>query len=83
MDLIYAHWIAHDHLSDNAIYDFSKKAVENGLDIFRVFDSLNYMGGFSFCITFPPLLTLIQRTFVIVIDMCGTGADLSTDETWD
>jgi pyruvate carboxylase len=29
--------------SDNAIYDFSKKAVENGLDIFRVFDSLNYM----------------------------------------
>jgi len=30
--------------SDNAIYDFSKKAVENGLDIFRVFDSLNYFG---------------------------------------
>jgi pyruvate carboxylase len=28
--------------SDNAIYEFSKKAVENGLDIFRVFDSLNY-----------------------------------------
>ena len=33
--------------SDNAIYDFSKKAVENGLDIFRVFDSLNYIGMFS------------------------------------
>lgn len=32
------------HCSDNAIYDFSKKAVENGLDIFRVFDSLNYFG---------------------------------------
>jgi pyruvate carboxylase len=32
--------------SDNAIYDFSKKAVENGLDIFRVFDSLNYFGTF-------------------------------------
>jgi hypothetical protein len=30
--------------SDNAIYDFCKKAVENGLDIFRVFDSLNYIG---------------------------------------
>ena len=29
--------------SDNAIYDFSKKAVENDLDIFRVFDSLNYI----------------------------------------
>lgn len=33
--------------SDNAIYDFSKKAVENGLDIFRVFDSLNYIGTLS------------------------------------
>jgi pyruvate carboxylase len=30
--------------SDNAIYDFCKKSVENGLDIFRVFDSLNYIG---------------------------------------
>ncbi len=35
---------AHTSTSDNAIYDFSKKAVENGLDIFRVFDSLNYIG---------------------------------------
>jgi hypothetical protein len=34
------------HARDNAIYDFSKKAVENGLDIFRVFDSLNYIGAF-------------------------------------
>lgn len=36
--------MAHVWHSDNAIYDFSKKAVENGLDIFRVFDSLNYIG---------------------------------------
>jgi pyruvate carboxylase len=35
--------------SDNAIYDFSKKAVENGLDIFRVFDSLNYIGMWAHC----------------------------------
>jgi len=34
--------------SDNAIYDFSKKAVENGLDIFRVFDSLNYFENVSY-----------------------------------
>lgn len=34
----------HFRCSDNVIYDFSKKAVENGLDIFRVFDSLNYFG---------------------------------------
>lgn len=35
-------------IRDNAIYDFCKKSVENGLDIFRVFDSLNYI-GMPFC----------------------------------
>lgn len=35
-------------IRDNAIYDFCKKSVENGLDIFRVFDSLNYI-GMTFC----------------------------------
>lgn len=40
--------------SDNAIYEFSKKAVENGLDIFRVFDSLNYFGTwFCFLTVYP------------------------------
>jgi hypothetical protein len=43
--------------SDNAIYDFSKKAVENGLDIFRVFDSLNYIGMWTH-FGLPPLLIL-------------------------
>ncbi len=49
-------------LSDNAIYDFSKKAVENGLDIFRVFDSLNYFGKFIIAIVcVHPLMPLIFR----------------------
>ena len=39
--------LTHSWYSDNAIYDFSKKAVENGLDIFRVFDALNYIGESS------------------------------------
>jgi len=37
-----ANGVGYTSYPDNAIYDFSKKAVENGLDIFRVFDSLNY-----------------------------------------
>lgn len=45
--------------SDNAIYDFSKKAVENGLDIFRVFDSLNYFGMSSDYLT------------LIIADVCS------------
>ena len=28
---------------DNVVYDFCKKAKESGIDIFRVFDSLNYV----------------------------------------
>ncbi|EJD47999.1 pyruvate carboxylase [Auricularia subglabra TFB-10046 SS5] len=38
-----ANAVGYKSYPDNAIYDFSKKAVENGLDIFRVFDSLNYI----------------------------------------
>ncbi|KLO19030.1 pyruvate carboxylase [Schizopora paradoxa] len=42
-----ANGVGYTSYPDNAIYDFSKKAVENGLDIFRVFDSLNYFGIWS------------------------------------
>ncbi|GAA95557.1 uncharacterized protein L969DRAFT_85245 [Mixia osmundae IAM 14324] len=38
-----ANAVGYTSYPDNAIYEFSKKAVENGLDIFRVFDSLNYI----------------------------------------
>ncbi|EJU03925.1 pyruvate carboxylase [Dacryopinax primogenitus] len=38
-----ANGVGYTSYPDNAIYDFSKRAVENGLDIFRVFDSLNYL----------------------------------------
>lgn len=38
-----ANGVGYTSYPDNAIYDFSRKAVENGLDIFRVFDSLNYI----------------------------------------
>lgn len=38
-----ANGVGYTSYPDNAIYDLCKKAVENGLDIFRVFDSLNYI----------------------------------------
>ncbi|PVG03133.1 putative pyruvate carboxylase [Serendipita vermifera] len=38
-----ANAVGYTSYPDNTIYDFCKKAVENGLDIFRVFDSLNYI----------------------------------------
>ncbi|KAL7421116.1 pyruvate carboxylase [Cryptotrichosporon argae] len=38
-----ANAVGYTSYPDNAIYEFSKKAVEAGLDIFRVFDSLNYV----------------------------------------
>jgi len=37
-----ANAVGYTSYPDNAIYEFSKKAVECGLDIFRIFDSLNY-----------------------------------------
>lgn len=38
-----ANAVGYTSYPDNVIYEFSKKAVQNGLDIFRVFDSLNYI----------------------------------------
>ncbi|GAA5994978.1 pyruvate carboxylase [Rhodotorula paludigena] len=38
-----ANAVGYTSYPDNAIYEFSRRAVENGLDIFRVFDSLNYI----------------------------------------
>ncbi|KAF8178855.1 hypothetical protein K438DRAFT_1977711 [Mycena galopus ATCC 62051] len=42
-----ANGVGYTSYPDNTIYKFSKKAVENGLDIFRVFDSLNYFENVS------------------------------------
>jgi len=33
-----ANAVGYTSYPDNAIYEFSKRAVENGLDIFRVFE---------------------------------------------
>ncbi|KAK9894024.1 pyruvate carboxylase [Cystobasidium minutum MCA 4210] len=38
-----ANAVGYTSYPDNVIYEFSKKAVQNGLDIFRIFDSLNYI----------------------------------------
>ncbi|KAH8920975.1 pyruvate carboxylase [Atractiella rhizophila] len=38
-----ANAVGYTSYPDNAVYEFSKRAFENGLDIFRVFDSLNYL----------------------------------------
>lgn len=38
-----ANAVGYTSYPDNLIYEFCKKARENGVDIFRVFDSLNYI----------------------------------------
>lgn len=38
-----ANGLAYSSNADNVIYRFTKQAVKSGMDIFRVFDSLNYM----------------------------------------
>lgn len=53
-------------VSDNAIYEFSKKAVANGLDIFRVFDSLNYF-GMSSSARFMDDTYSLQRMSVLIL----------------
>lgn len=63
-----ANGVGYTSYPDNAIYDFSKKAVENGLDIFRVFDSLNYIGEFPRHVTSccTHLAYQFQRTYELL-----------------
>jgi len=38
-----ANAVGYTSYPDNAVFDFCKRSVECGMDIFRIFDSLNYM----------------------------------------
>lgn len=38
-----ANAVGYTSYPDNVVYEFCAKAVQNGIDVFRVFDSLNYM----------------------------------------
>lgn len=38
-----ANAVGYTNYPDNVVYEFCKMSVENGMDIFRVFDSLNYV----------------------------------------
>ena len=38
-----ANAVGYTNYPDNVVYEFCKMSVQNGMDIFRVFDSLNYM----------------------------------------
>ncbi len=38
-----ANAVGYTNYPDNVVYEFCKMSVENGMDVFRVFDSLNYL----------------------------------------
>ena len=38
-----ANAVGYTNYPDNVVYDFCQMSVDNGMDIFRVFDSLNYL----------------------------------------
>lgn len=37
--------VGYKNYPDNVVVKFVQKAAENGIDVFRVFDSLNYIDG--------------------------------------
>ena len=55
---------------DNVIYDFCQKAHEHGVDIFRVFDSLNYIENMKLGID-----AVRRAGGVIEATVCYTGKD--------
>ncbi|KAK7056179.1 pyruvate carboxylase [Paramarasmius palmivorus] len=76
-----ANGVGYTSYPDNAIYDFSKKAVENGLDIFRVFDSLNYFGTWSTCAMRLGIDAAKKAGGVVEAVVCYSGDVASPKET--
>ncbi|KAI9297641.1 pyruvate carboxylase, partial [Neoconidiobolus thromboides FSU 785] len=69
-----ANAVGYTSYPDNVVYEFCKKAVEYGMDVFRVFDSLNYVENLKLGID-----AVRKAGGVVEATICYTG-DVSDPE---
>ncbi|WP_100065525.1 pyruvate carboxylase [Miniphocaeibacter massiliensis] len=68
--------VGYKNYPDNVVKRFVKKSAENGIDIFRVFDSLNWIEGMRYAMD-----QVLENDKILEGTMCYTGDIL--DETRD
>ena len=68
--------VGYKNYPDNVVVKFVQKAAENGIDVFRVFDSLNYIDGMRLACD-----SVLDEGKILEATLCYTGDIL--DETRD
>ncbi|MDD4779403.1 MAG: pyruvate carboxylase [Tissierellia bacterium] len=71
-----ANAVGYKNYPDNVIRQFIKSASQNGIDVFRIFDSLNWMEGMEIAID-----EVLNQEKIVEASICYTGDIL--DETRD
>ena len=71
-----ANAVGYKNYPDNVIREFIQQAARSGIDIFRIFDSLNWMDGMTVSIE-----EVLKTGKVAEVAMCYTGDILDTSKT--
>jgi pyruvate carboxylase len=72
-----ANAVGYKSYPDNVVEEFCKEAVKEGIDIFRIFDSLNYLENLKFGID-----AVRKAGGVVEATICYTG-DVLTDKKYN
>ncbi|WKY43658.1 pyruvate carboxylase [Eubacteriaceae bacterium ES2] len=71
-----ANAVGYKNYPDNVIREFVQQAAKSGIDIFRIFDSLNWMEGMKISIE-----EVLKTDKVAEVSICYTGDILDTSKT--
>ena len=71
-----ANAVGYKNYPDNVIREFVKQSAASGIDVFRIFDSLNWMDGMKVAIE-----EVLKTGKICEVAMCYTGDILDTSKT--
>ncbi|MDR1774730.1 MAG: pyruvate carboxylase, partial [Clostridioides sp.] len=68
--------VGYKNYPDNVISEFTKLSAETGIDVFRIFDSLNWVENMK-----PSIATALETGKIVEAAMCYTGDILDVTKT--
>ena len=68
--------VGYKNYPDNVIYAFVEKSAKEGIDVFRIFDSLNWLEGMI-----PAMEAVLDNHKIAEASICYTGDVLDANET--
>ncbi len=68
--------VGYKNYPDNVIEEFTKESARQGIDVFRIFDSLNWVENMK-----PSINTALETGKIVEATMCYTGDILDKTKT--